>query len=283
MKRINPGTRTSNALAARRLPSVAAIALAMASIGACSNVIGLDADYHIAEPSCIETLGSAPVGSPCPADMLDVPGNYCIDYNETTWTDYMGFVALANPADQPPECADNLSFQPEGSPPVAPDGGADDYPVTGVDWCDALAYCKSKGKRLCGAIPDGADLPGDTSLELSCSKDEWYAACSAAGRFTTAEGSTGARLCNVNNAESGTMPVGTTKGCSGTGDYQNLKDMNGNVAEWGNACTREGTLTCQVRGGSFSTTYGDTCGFRRDLTAMSRNQEVGIRCCKSLP
>jgi hypothetical protein len=50
-----------------------------------------------------------------------------------------------------------------------------------VDWCDAHAYCKPVGKRLCGKIGGGPNLYADYA---SASSSEWYRACSSGGSFT---------------------------------------------------------------------------------------------------
>jgi Sulfatase-modifying factor enzyme 1 len=62
-------------------------------------------------------------------------------------------------------CAWNTSFQPESSGSdclnvwlIFDLVNAPANPVACVDWCDAFAYCRSIGKRLCGAFGGGVHV-----------------------------------------------------------------------------------------------------------------------------
>ena len=51
---------------------------------------------------------------------------------------------------------------------------ADHHPIVWVDWCDAYAYCKGVGKRLCGAIGGG---PVDFHTGYAdTNQSQWYRA-----------------------------------------------------------------------------------------------------------
>ncbi|MBN1605630.1 MAG: hypothetical protein JW940_03315 [Polyangiaceae bacterium] len=56
--------------------------------------------------------------------------------------------------------------------------GCDDHPQVCVDWCDAYAYCKGVGKRLCGEIGGG---PTDFGAYADVNQDPWYNACTSHG------------------------------------------------------------------------------------------------------
>src|SRR5436190_6931316 len=100
-----------------------------------------------------------PMGAP------GYPGTYCIDRTEVTAKQYADFLAT-NPSTvfQPNYCTWNNTFAPQASAGtsncenllLAYDPANHPLnPVACVDWCDAYAYCKSVGKRLCGAFGGG--------------------------------------------------------------------------------------------------------------------------------
>ena len=112
-------------------------------------------------------------------------------------------------------------------------------PVSGVDWCDAYAYCKAQSKRLCGRI-GGTTLP---KAEFSDpSKSQWMNACTSGGQFTHTfgawQGLSSQDTCNgAGNWQTGqtpaAVPVGSLSGCaSSAAGYAGVFDLTGNVAEW---------------------------------------------------
>lgn len=285
MKQENPGLQLVTAGAA--IVAGSALAIGLVSASGCSNVIGLNKDYYEAEAgsSCVEVLKPVAETQHCPAFMKSVPGPYCIDLNEVTWADYEAFLGGSGIV-QFEGCQTN-DLKPAGERPVAEaDAGTDNYPVAFVDWCDAWAYCNAKGKRLCGEIGTGAARSLEDST-VSCTEDEWYAACSAGGRFQYAEGSvSGKRFCNVPGQGGKPAEVGSFKECTtGHNDYLNIRDMNGNVAEWVDQCSFDpGTkspVKCKVRGGAFEQNLagGDDCNAAHTLDANKALSYVGFRCC----
>src|SRR5262249_30169985 len=159
---------------------------------------------------------------------------------------------------QGPECTWNVNYSPVLMCNFDPTGhGA--FPVNGVDWCDATAFCKWAGKRLCGG-PTGGLIEASSASDLAMSEiSEWTAVCSHGGQRgypygTALQGET----CN-GGEHSGSpraiVAVGTTSGCEG--GYPGIFDMVGNVHEWENACEPLGggtpgrTDKCWFRGGSY--------------------------------
>ena len=97
---------------------------------------------------------------------------------EVTIGQYRTFFADkgTDPSGQSTECAWNASYLANAS-------GADDLPQTGIDWCDAVAFCKWAGKAL-------------------CTPSAWLGACSRAGQFTYPYGSLEQpAACNVTEAD----------------------------------------------------------------------------------
>jgi hypothetical protein len=213
----------------------------------------------------------------------------CIDGTLVTRAQYDTFLAAAVSLDsQIDGCSQNKSFVPF----TAAEGG--DYPVDGVDWCDAFTYCSWAGKRLCGASPgtDAGALPdaaadagfahGIAFTEVQDrSIDEWMYACQGGDHALVypygndlnpdACYSTGG---GFQPAEMG--PVGS-RPCEG--GFPGLFDMVGNVQEWIDSCRDD---SCTLVGAS-------TC---RDWTLATHQLQqivyeyekpIGFRCCGVAP
>jgi formylglycine-generating enzyme required for sulfatase activity len=225
-------------------------------------------DGGIEAADCPGTAGPTPVRV----------GSYCIDRTEVTNAQYASFVAFANAAPPKPtvECAWNTSFTPNYGWPAS--GAEQDLPVVGIDWCDAFAFCRWAGKRLCGAIGGGSVAAADGN---DATRDQWYRVCSGAGVRGYPYGiDYDAGACNgASNARSN---VGSHPGCVPI-EHPGVFDLSGNVAEWEDLCTPVGPAqadTCRVRGGSNDdspTALACTSTFepRRDYAIAL----IGFRCC----
>jgi formylglycine-generating enzyme len=227
----------------------------------------------------------------CPADMIGVPTPisegtpYCVDRLEVTNQNYKAFLdSNPDPKLQPPECAWNSDFVPPSFAQAIAD--KPQHPVVNVDWCDARAYCAATGKRLCGKLGGGAHV---YTLPQSAT-NEWYVACSQAGKHTFVYGNTYApEGCVTKDYYDGgtgtTLEVGSLSSCEG--GYPGLLDMNGNVWEWEDSCSEvdggDAAVTpCRRRGGAFDDTLScarcATCG-SATRARNSRSAALGIRCC----
>jgi hypothetical protein len=222
----------------------------------------------------------------CPTGMLIVPiateGSYCIDQTEVSYQEYLAFYQ-ANPstAGQPPQCSLNANYTPvQGWPPPQSDLRR---PVVAVDWCDAYAYCKQVGKRLCGKIGGGSNLPIDYDEHA---QSEWHNACTANGVNAfpygsvyapdLCEGQNDAAAANVDDLNGAVL----SSDCIG-GTSPFLYHMSGNVSEWEDSCDGSGPdAQCNVRGGSF----GDLepalrCDAGETAARNSASLDRGFRCC----
>ena len=228
--------------------------------------------------------------------MVAVP-NGCIDSTEVTQSQYQIFLDAkgTDVSGQGPECTWNATYGAAlmcGFDSV----GHANFPVNGVDWCDATAYCKWAGKRLCGHVGGGGlietnNFPpstGNMQPDLSRSDiSEWTAACSQGGvRAYPYGGALVDEACN-GGEHSGTraiVAVGTTPGC--VGGYSGLFDMAGNVHEWEDACAPLNgnppgpTDGCWFRGGSYHD-LGDSCtmAFQTPRNYVDQDCDIGFRCC----
>jgi formylglycine-generating enzyme required for sulfatase activity len=261
----------------------------------------------------------------CPNGMAETPkaiqngGDYCIDNIEVTKKDYNDFYG-ANPDinAQPPECAWNKVYTPTSDwpPQLQPATWNGGDPVRSIDWCDAYAYCKWKGKRLCGQIGGGAVTPGVDNNDYQ--KDEWYNACSANAQNAYPYGTTfqdeGTKM--IPDGDGGTIVV-YGSGCNykpfapGAFDQNNyvipqtdpggglnsnmfacqggpvgVYNMSGDVAEWENSCDGAGDAgpmdNCVVRGGSYMANSDPTqlaCNATKSVARDTTSPDIGIRCC----
>jgi formylglycine-generating enzyme required for sulfatase activity len=250
----------------------------------CRGLLKLD-DLHFdsdggEDAHCFAACGSAECGQ-CPdVPLVSVPtpggDSFEIDATEVTNAAYANFLAAGvSISQQSQECAWNTTYLPRLEWPPA---DADAHrPVVFVNWCDAAAYCRWAGKRLCGKIGGGSNGYNDYK---DPKLDQWYAACSAGGLSTYPYGNTYDQgACNgVDYHANKTLDVAQLSACQG--GYPNLYDMSGNVAEWEDACAGD---TCRVRGGAFdhtSTPMLLACDGSFDAYARGADAErVGFRCC----
>ncbi len=206
---------------------------------------------------------------------------FCIDATEVTYADYAEFLAAVGPTPcegtSSPLCRDNASFEPWYGWPPAEDGL--DRPVGWTDWCDALAYCRWTGKRLC------YDAAPDDSAEVS----EWWSACTRAGERKYPYGDVFTPGACVEGVADEFMRVsGSTPSCEG--GFDGLFDMLGNASEWSDFCGAPaaggdaGTECVALRGSNFLYQPHEREGCDQGAVGGEVGYFIyvaaGIRCCR---
>ena len=208
--------------------------------------------------------------------------SFCIDTTEVTNAQYDEFL---DDAAHPPVMPDYCGFDTDRGSKVT-DGALAKRPVTSINFCDALAYCRWAGKRLCGKIGGGAT---PIASYASAAVSEWSFACENGAAATAypygASFVDGTCATAGPEAASSLVDVGSKSGCHGaTGAFTSLFDLSGNAAELEDACssydvaTPPGSRACQVRGGFVG---GSTFDCAANHTAdMDASYDVtGFRCC----
>ncbi len=282
------------------------VALAFAGCGG-GGATPADADPTAEPDGGSDANEVGPLLRRCPTDlpgptMVRIPRSdkiaFCVDGTEVTNAQYATFLA-ANPATggQSERCRWNTTFTPGAGAPKKQYGPAcpmfdpaarPDYPVVCVGWCDAEAYCRWAGKRLCQSPQDDGGgpvvdwtLPGKSEWVIACAGDDQiptrfpYNGAAVAGRCVDKQYL--APMPGVRPVKEATMCVGSA---------ENLFDMSGNAAEWNDNCAPLATSTdgqgdtCTPMGGSSSTEVSlSSCV---DGTPFLRNQvagDTGFRCC----
>jgi hypothetical protein len=215
----------------------------------------------------LEDAGDAAAASiVCPEDArapkLVPVDTYCIDRTEVTVAQYREFQDAGVSKDaQPPGCEAStyqLRLEPDG-------GSLPDTPAR-VDWCDAYAYCRWAGKRLCGSV-DGGPLPfNDPQPLLDRHENAWLHACVGPNGTTYPYG---------NDFEPDACVPGRAVGqpdCQG--GYPGIFDLVGNNGEWIDAC---GSSSCSTFGGTMCRDYATRSShFQASYSFLS---VAGVRCC----
>jgi formylglycine-generating enzyme required for sulfatase activity len=267
--------------------------------------------------------GAEPSAAPHPCDVLmpkkaDVSGVlvltkqasgscFWIDQTEVTVAAYREYLSqvsspLSWSADDSASCAWKAEpFDPEHATddPCVQETAvedlplADDKPIRCVDWCDALAYCRWAGKRLCSG--DGV-MTGVTTNQASL---DWAEACSDGGAPYPYGGTKFVpEACNIGLSQAECANVLHFSVCGPTSvpspaplhckSPNGAVDMVGNVAEWTANCgklpsTDAQAQLCQIKGGSFADEATITCQTSSKYEQRTaRNHAVGFRCCTDL-
>ncbi len=242
-----------------------------------------DADAHADAGAPGDASGQ---NTGCPAGrgpaMVLVDG-FCIDATEVTSAQYNAFL-LSGPSltGQPAECSWNTSYLPGNGWVFAAAQGT--WPIANVNWCDALAFCKWAGKRLCGKLGGGS---ADFS-QFAASDNEHYLACSDISTRVYPYGNAfDPTACNGPERDAGhVLPVGSLAGCQG--GVPGLFDMSGNVEEWQDACNGNAGAGDMCLDGTGAFNFGDPpdgtrCDFSDSDSRNAQYDDVGIRCCATPP
>jgi len=224
--------------------------------------------------------------------MVVIPGKaYCIDATEVTKAQYLEFMTESGivPSGQGSECAWNTSLKQPPAYDYLWNGTKDDQPARPVDWCDAVAYCKWAGKRLCGKIGGGTLAAAENKSVSS----QYFFACSKGGLNDYPYGPTyQPKTCNDDNQ--GATPaenqwkiaaVGANPGCQG--GYPGVFDLSGNSMEWVDSCEAEAAspneTKCHAQGGTWIFPGNSVfCGFTQTAARNTISPYQAIRCCKDL-
>jgi formylglycine-generating enzyme len=219
---------------------------------------------------------------PCPGThgptMVRV-GPFCIDSTEVTNDDYNDFLIakLGDMSGQPSVCTFNTTYDLVF--PYWPAPGAN--PVRSLDWCDAYMFCQWAGKRLCGKIGGG---PVPAASQDTASVDQWYFACTGAGKTLYPYGDTydpsACRCKDFSDAGGGVSAAGSLPSCQG--GFPGLYDMACNVWEWEDSCdgATGATDKCTARGASWAHTGNQTlCNTDWQAERGTAQADMGVRCC----
>ncbi|HVY26658.1 MAG TPA: SUMF1/EgtB/PvdO family nonheme iron enzyme [Polyangiaceae bacterium] len=231
--------------------------------------------------SCPGSAGPSMVA--LPSDNGDA---YCIDSTEVTRAQYAAWLATtpATSSQDAVSCGWNNSYVPSclgADTSYWPPGNNGNKPVVCVDWCDAVAYCKDAGKRLCGSPVAG---PAPYLNPDNVTASQWFNACTAHGQYAYLYGSKYlAGACNESGFGAGAMlDVGSIATCQSPSlSFNGVYDLLGNASEWDDSCDSSSpTSACHARGGSYSDVAG--CTWPRSLLRSVTSRDVGFRCCADL-
>lgn len=195
----------------------------------------------------------------------------CIDRTEVTNGQYDLFLAATDggpatdmDAGLPSGCGFTTTYRRKGG---AVEAGAPEEPVAQVTWCDAFAYCRWAGKRLCGGVASDRDA----------ASGEWYAACSNGSTQPYPYGASFLQgACWENDISTSVRTVASRPTC--TGGLPGVFDLGGNVREWIDSC--DPATGCAAAGSYWASPASATgCRTSFDFAQTTADPALGFRCC----
>jgi len=188
--------------------------------------------------------------------------SFYVDKYEVTYKDYKQFLEATE--HQPlPEWVEK--FIP-----------GEDYPIVGVTWHDAEAYCKWRGKRL--PIQDEWEFAarGDERRMYPWGNDN---PDGTRGNFADINADVPWRNISYNDGYKFLAPIGSyPQGATPDGIY----DLGGNVKEW-TATVDWKKKVAITKGGSFKNAFDDMQGAdQRPANIDTVNHDIGFRCACNL-
>src|SRR5690606_4948909 len=180
----------------------------------------------VLEPPRSDRARSACPAGPHGPEMVEVPApdgsRYCIDATEISVARFRAWFGAGMPSELDPGLAEQCpehKIDPDLG--ESPNDQGEDYPVL-VHWCEADAFCRANGKRLCGAIGGGTldiayiDDDGDVRIDpmapdlVDPRRGEWLNACSRGGELPFGYGAShaeGACATDLDLAPTGSHPA----------------------------------------------------------------------------
>lgn len=230
--------------------------------------------------------------------------SFYIDATEVTNADYAAWLRQSTPPRpsdlDEPRCDWNTSFSPGvvdqgcSAPPTSNDCLDFDQevskhphqPVGCIDFCDAFAYCKLHGKRLCGGAHGTPIVIGGEGEAFLSDQSEWYFTCSGGKGWAFPYGPDHEEG-RCNDAPAGPDPGNSlrdTGGATCEGGFQGVFDMSGNADEWVDACQSPNDIYCQRAGGAYyarfdDPTNGSQCSSIWKYESHCMTNGTGFRCC----
>jgi formylglycine-generating enzyme required for sulfatase activity len=211
--------------------------------------------------------------------MVRLPQGFCIDSTEVTRREYREWLETDPQIPRAVGCESDESLAPS----CGAWSGSEDLPAACIDWCDAEAYCRAAGKRLCGRI---GEEPASYDVDYAdASTSEWFAACSAGGEHDYPYGDAYVgELCETRMLSSAASNVDCH---APSAPYDCIFDLSGNAREWDSFCTDGSPMaSCRLRGGGVRGPSGesdfacaaDDSAQRTGATATAY-VGIGFRCC----
>jgi len=218
---------------------------------------------------------------------------YCIDQTEVTQGQYLTFLEVTgnDNSGQTDYCYkdthnlyEDIFLCPKGSwtPKETPDKA-----VMCTDPCDAVAYCKWAGKRLCGkvgggGIPSkgGGELEGDGYKKSPLNDpnvSQLYNACSQGGKKAFSYGDSYNPACSHKATNQGEA----VEGCDPQGDLsQQVLHLSDSVGEWELSEPFITSSGVPVRGWlGYADDETELNGRCDRITFATSGTLVGFRCC----